>query len=303
MSPTDPPPPAPTPEILCDTRCETGEGPLYHPQENAIYWSDIPAGKMYRVAADAPAMSEPELIYDEGRPVGGFTLQADGALLLFRDRGNVVTWRNGAVEKTIIDHVPGLESTRFNDVIADPLGGVFCGTMSSDDVAGRLYRLTPEGEPCQLLDDQGTPNGMGFSPDRKTMYYQDSRTATLYAFDFDPATGDTANFRPLRDARAQGDTGRGDGMTIDTQGRVWSFRWGGWSFLRCDAQGVPDWEIPLPAENITSGCFGGPNFDKLFVTSAIGSGRPKTGKHAGALFRLDVGATGVAEFQSRIGLG
>ncbi|MEM6748910.1 MAG: SMP-30/gluconolactonase/LRE family protein [Planctomycetota bacterium] len=290
-------------EILCDTRCDTGEGPLYHPGDGRVYWSDIPAGKMYRVPADAPAGSEPELIYDEGRPVGGYTLQADGSLLLFRDRGNVVVWRDGAVAQTILDEVPGLESTRFNDVIADPLGGVFCGTMSSDAVKGRLYRLSPAGELTQLLDDQGTPNGMGFSPDRKTLYYQDSRQAKLFAFDFDTDTGATSNFRALRDARASGDTGRGDGMTVDADGTLWSFRWGGWSLLRCDTAGAPDWEVALPAENVTSGCFGGPDFDKLYVTSASGSGRPGTGEHAGALFRLDVGARGVAEFRSRVGLG
>ncbi|MEO0963939.1 MAG: SMP-30/gluconolactonase/LRE family protein [Planctomycetota bacterium] len=286
-------------EIIADLRCHTGEGPLWHPDEQAVYFVDIPQGLMYR---HDPAAGSTEVVYDEGRPIGGYTVQADGSLLLFRDKGNVVTFRDGTILDIVIDHVPGLESTRFNDVIADPLGGVFCGTMTSDAVAGRLYYLAPDGTLTQLLDDQGTPNGMGFSPDRTTLYYQDSRKATLWAFDYDEATGAATNQRALRVAPDHGDRGRGDGMTVDAEGNLWSARWGGGSVLKCTPDGVPVETYELPSDAVTSCCFAGPTMTDLYVSSAMGQNRPKSGEYAGSLFKLRPGVKGVEEFRSTIGL-
>src|SRR5690606_32679683 len=111
--------------------------------------------------------------YDD-RPVGAMTIQADGQLLLFRDKGNVVTFRDGRVTGTIIDAIAGLEETRFNDVIADPEGRVFAGTMSfGGDRSvhnGRLYRIERDGSYAVVSDGHGTPNSMGFTPDLKQMY-------------------------------------------------------------------------------------------------------------------------------------
>ncbi|MEM9251456.1 MAG: SMP-30/gluconolactonase/LRE family protein [Planctomycetota bacterium] len=284
-------------EIVADLPCQTGEGPLWHPDENVVYFADIPQGKLYR---HDPAAGSTDVVYDEGRPIGGYTVQADGALLLFRDKGNVVTFRDGTILDTVIDHVPGLESTRWNDVIADPLGGVFCGTMSSDAVAGRWYHLAADGTLKQLLGDQGTPNGMGFSPDRKTLYYQDSRKQTLWAFDYDEATGEADNQRSLRVAKDHGDRGRGDGMTVDAEGDLWSCRWGGGCVLKCTPDGLPVAAYDLPAENVTSCCFAGPTMTDLYVTSAMGQHRTSADDYAGSLFKMTPGVKGVEEFRSRM---
>jgi D-xylonolactonase len=172
--------------------------------------------------------------------------------------------------------------------------------MSSDEVAGRWYYLAPDGTLDQRLDDQGTPNGMGFSPDRKTLYYQDSRKQTLWAFDYDAGTGATSNQRSLRVASEQGDRGRGDGMTVDADGNLWSCRWGGGCVLKCRPDGTPIEAYDLPAENVTSCCFAGPDMADLYITSAMGQDRPQSGQHAGALFKLTPGVKGVAEFRSRL---
>jgi sugar lactone lactonase YvrE len=286
-------------QVLADYANVCGEGPLWHAAEKRVYWGDIPTGRLFRYD---PATGQHELVYHD-RPVGGYTIQADGSLLLFRDRGNVVMWRDGQVVKTIIEEVPELTDTRFNDVVADPEGRVFCGTMSSKTIKGRLHRLDLDGSLHVLLTDQGTPNGMGFSPDLSKMYYNDSNKATTWLFDYDRKSGAIANQRVFRDAKASGDRGRQDGLVVDSEGHVWTARWDGSCVLRFDPFGEPAGAFDLPCPNVTSLIFGGDRLDQLYVTSAGGDKKDQHGPHAGALFRLDGhGATGQTEFLSRVGL-
>lgn len=127
-------------EIVADCACETGENPLWHEQEQRLYWTDIPTGRLFRYD---PKSGKHEQCY-EGRPVSGFTVQVDGSLLLFMDRGTVTIWRDGLLQE-VIPEIPAERTSRFNDVTADPRGQVFCGTMSTPERKGRLYRLDPDG--------------------------------------------------------------------------------------------------------------------------------------------------------------
>src|SRR5689334_474054 len=102
-------------ELIADYACICGEGPLWHPTEQRLYWTDIEKGGMFRYA---PATNTHEMFY-EGPTVGGFTVQADGALLLFGNRGAVTTWRDGQMT-TVVEEIPEERDSRFNDVIADP---------------------------------------------------------------------------------------------------------------------------------------------------------------------------------------
>ncbi|HJZ49644.1 MAG TPA: SMP-30/gluconolactonase/LRE family protein, partial [Roseiflexaceae bacterium] len=157
------------PELIADYACVTGEGPLWHPAEQRLYWIDIPNGRLFRYH---PASGAHEMCF-EGEPLGGFTIQADGALLLFMARGAVKLWRDGAFT-TMIEEIPEERETRFNDVFADPAGRVFCGTMPTKERHGRLYRLDPDGTLTKLLDGIGCSNGMGLTPDHQQLYYTDS---------------------------------------------------------------------------------------------------------------------------------
>ena len=113
------------PELIADHQCECGENPLWHPAEKRLYWVDIPTGRMFRYD---PATGAHEQCY-AGEVVGGFTVQEDGALLLFMARGAVRAWRDGFLG-TAVPEIPRERESRFNDVIADPLGAVFGGTMA-----------------------------------------------------------------------------------------------------------------------------------------------------------------------------
>lgn len=285
-----------TPEPIADYACNTGEGPLYHPDENRVYWTDIPAGRLFRYDV---ATGEHEPCYS-GEPVGGFTLQTDGSLLLFCARGAVKIWRDG-VETTVLDEIPEERETRFNDVIADPEGRVFCGTMPTKDRKGRLYRLDTDGSLHLLLEGIGCSNGMGFTPDGASMYYTDTGARHIYLFDYDRASGNISNRRLF--ASAPEGEGHPDGMTVDSVGNIWSTRWDGSRAVCYSPDGAQVGTVMFPVRKVSSVTFGGPAYDTMYFTTAGGGIKDTDGQHAGALFRLKIPEVrGVPEFRSRIGI-
>lgn len=281
------------PELIADYACECGEGPLWHPLEKRVYWVDIPAGRLYRYSPEA---GRHELCY-EGEPIGGFTIQPDGALVLFQARGAVKIRRGGKLT-TVVEDIPDERATRFNDVIADPAGRVFCGTMATADLPGRLYRLDLNGKIAKLLDGIGCPNGMGFTPDRKRMYFTDSGKGEIYLFDYEVATGGITNQRLFM--RWPKKEGCPDGMTVDEKGYVWSAIWDGSCLMRYAPDGSENRRIEFPAKKVSSVIFGGPDYTDLYVTTAGGNHKETEGPGAGALFRIKSDVRGVPEFFSRI---
>ena len=162
------------PELIVDEKCKTGEGPLWHPDEGALYWLDIPEGKIF---CYDPSKDTHEIVYHD-RQAGGMTIQEDGSLLLFMDKGAVaVLGKDGGLEY-VIESLENELDGRFNDVIADPAGRVFCGTMSTEDHPGSLYRLDPDGSIRVVIEGTKTANGMGFTGDKKQMYFDDSGERT-----------------------------------------------------------------------------------------------------------------------------
>jgi len=283
---------------VADYACHTGENPLWHPQEAVLYWVDIPRGRLFRYE---PETGHHEAVF-EGRPVGGFTVEADGSLLLFMDRGRVVRWRDGAAEAVVIEAIEAMASTRFNDVIADPAGRVFAGAMPAQGGDGRLYRIDRDGTFEVVLEGIGTPNGMGFSADGATFYFTDTKARRIDAFDYEVRTGAISNRRPFIEVPADPPEGRPDGMTIDDRGRFWSARWDGGCVVAYDRQGREVERIPVPeVRKVSSVTFGGPELTQMYLTTAGGDRKAGEGAHAGALFRVDGVGRGRPEFHSRVG--
>ena len=283
------------PELMADYRCETGEGPLWHPMERQVYWSDIPRGRIFRLN---PFSRRHEQIY-EGRIVGGYTIQSDGSLLLFMDRGSVAVWRDGKLEY-LVNEMEGETDNRFNDVAADPAGRVFCGTMPTDTRSATLYRMDTDGSITTVLEGVGLSNGIGFSPDQKQMYYTDSLARKIYIFDYDIDSGDITNQRVFVETPDDGSIP--DGMTVDAEGYVWGARWDGSSLYRYNPDGEQVVQIQFPAKKISSVIFGGVDLTDMYVTTAGGGNKAEEGPGAGGLFRLNVGVQGKPEFLSRVGL-
>lgn len=284
------------PSLLVDAPHHNAEVPLWHSQQQCLYWTDIPQGQVFRYY---PASDTKEQIYS-GEPVGGLTIQADGSMLLFKTQGTVERWSKGELT-TIIPEIPEERETRFNDAIADPQGRVLTGTIFTADRPGHLYRIDPDGSYEVLLSGLTVPNGMGFTRNRQYLYFTDSDRRTIYKFKYDLATG-TLSDRTIHIVTPPGE-GVPDGLTVDAEGYIWSARWDGGHLFRYTADGREVLRIPFPAAKVSSVTFGGENYSQIYVTTAGGDNRAIEGTGAGSIFQLQIpGIKGVSEFTSRIGL-
>lgn len=282
-------------ELIADYNCVVGEGPLWHPIERRVYWTDIPRGRIF---CYDPETGKHRLTF-EHREVGGFTVQSDGSLLLFMDRGAVASLRSGNLDY-LIPEIAEERDTRFNDVIADPAGRVFCGTMPAPNHLGSLYRLDTDGTITRVLGGVGISNGLGFTPDAKQMYFTDSPTHNIFVFDYDVDTGELSNRRVF--VNTEDNDGIPDGMTVDAEGYVWSARWDGSSLVRYSPSGKQVSRIWFPARKVSSVIFGGDDYTDMYVTTAGGEDKTGEGPGAGCLYRINLGIRGKPEYLSKVAL-
>lgn len=273
------------PEVVAKTNCVVGENPLWNALNEKLYWCDIPAGKIYRFD---PSMSEHMIIYEDG-VVGGFTIQANGSFLLFKDGGRVDYWEDGK-SSTVVSPTDTDVASRFNDVWPDPNGGVFCGTMPTDDASGALYHLSLEGTLSRVVDDVQIPNGIDFSPGVKYLYLTESDANAIWQYAYDPSTGELSERERFVDTSDE--AGVPDGLTVDSEGNVWSARWGGHAVVKYAPDGTELDRVEFPVERVSSVAFGGAGASRLYVTTARGLERQADSDLAGALFAVETDSVG-----------
>jgi sugar lactone lactonase YvrE len=277
--------------LLIPCHCALGENPLWDETKRTFYWTDIDAGEVH---AWSEATGQTRRIY-QGPKVGGFTLEADGALALFRIDDIARLGADGQVGRTLKFKDEGSE--RFNDVTADPRGRVFAGTIGLNETSGGVIRFNPDGSSSLLFRGTGVSNGMGFSPDLRTFYWTCSTTNRIFAFDYDVESGKISRQRLVHQAPPT--AGIPDGLCLDTAGGFWSARWDGSRLVHHQPDGSVDRELAIPTLRPTSCCFGGPKFDQLFVTSARGSDEPPESL-GGGIFRVTGAGSGRAVRRSRL---
>jgi len=282
-------------EAVAHFDCVTGENPLWRASEGRIYWEDIETGRLFR--AD-PATGESECFF-HGDRVGGFTFQRDGSILLFEE--NRIARLSASGERQVLRSGIDDGMSRFNDVIADPEGRVFAGTIGKTDESGGLFRLDRDGTVTELWRGTGCANGMGFTPDGRGFYWTCSTTRRIYLADYERTTGAVSGRRIFYVAAP--DEGIPDGLSVDTQGDVWTTRWDGHAVYRLSPSGEIVDRLQLPVPKVSSIAFGGPGLDVAFITTAGGQGRAR-GPYDGAdgtLYRVTgLGTRGQAEHLSAI---
>lgn len=290
-------------QLIADYAEDAGEGPLWHVGEQRVYWVDITTSRIFRFH---PESGQHEQFYQGEEDIGGYTFQADGSLLLFMARGAIKVLRDGHLT-TVVDEIAAERKTRFNDVIADPAGRVYCGTMptnfttdgtSSEDA--RLYRLDTDGSLTVMLEGIGLSNGMGFTSDHRQMYYTDSARRVIYLFDYDRDSGALNNQRVFLELPEDDDVLGPDGMTVDAEGYVWSALWGSSCVVRYGQDGKEVQRIRFPAKRVSSLIFGGADMTDIYVTSQGANEKKDAGPGAGAFYRTNVGVSGLPDFHSRI---
>jgi sugar lactone lactonase YvrE len=246
---------------------------------------DITAGLVHRLDAAWEHSS-----FDVGMPVGAVVPRASGGLVVAAANGfYAVDLDAGEVEE--LAPAPGMPETRMNDGKCDRAGRFYAGTMANDESPGlgSFYRLGTDHSVTELYTGLGISNGLGWSPDDRLMYYIDSYAYRVDVMDYDLDTGQIGTRRPF--ARlGSGDTVP-DGMAVDAEGGVWVAVWGGGVIQRYDATGRLTSVVRLPAANVTSCAFAGPDLDQLYITTAAGPG-----SSAGALFTCPAGITGLPTY-------
>jgi sugar lactone lactonase YvrE len=285
-------------ELVVDARATLGEGPTWDAARGILWWVDILAE---RVHGFDPRTGEDRAI-DVGSTVGAVALRGDGTLLVAVAGGLATLDPDGAGGPTALVRLgePG-DGLRCNDGKADPAGRYWIGRMALDGTsgAGSLLRVDPDLAVTTHLTGLTIPNGLGWSPDGRTMHYVDSAWGEVRAFPFDPVTGTIGEGRSLVRIAAIDGLAAGsvpDGMTVDAEGCAWIAIWGGGCVVRVAPDGAVLGRIDLPVSHVTSCAFGGDDLADLYVTTArAGLGPEQLGAEplAGGLFRCRPGVRGL----------
>jgi sugar lactone lactonase YvrE len=275
-------------EHVIAANCELGEGPLWHPDEQLLYWTDILNNRIHSL----DPLTGQHSVYDIGLPVGSFGFRRQGGFILAAK--DALAYWHPAKGIEVVHKFPEIQGTaRFNDGKVDPQGRFWAGWMSEDRQA-RLYRLDSQGNVAEMESGIEISNGLGWSPDQTRMYYTDTPTRTIRVYDFDPEMGEISGPRPF--VHVPESTGYPDGLAVDAEGCVWSAMWGGWRVVRYTPDGEVDREIRLPVERVSSCSFGGPDLDELYITTAQ-QGMPASERRlqpqAGDIFRYRAGVRGL----------
>ncbi len=272
--------------VLADSRCELGESPFWHPQERALYWVDIPGRALLRTRGDiaAPTVErwampgEPGCIAPARR--GGLVVALRDGIYRAKEWGAALTRIQAAEHDTA--------TTRFNDGKCDALGRFWAGTIyePKDQRVAALYCLDARGgtpHMARMTNDATTANGLAFSPDARTLYWADTPSHAVRAWDWAAEAnqlGAERVFRPFARKPADwtpenpaGYGGRPDGATVDAEGLYWAAMYEGAQLLRLTPGGDEALALPVPAMCPTMPCFGGDDLRTLFVTTAR-QGRP-----------------------------
>jgi len=273
-----------------------GEGPIWHSQEQSLYWVDFV--EHHQILRFSPATRRME-VFETGIPVMALGIRKTGGFIAATGKG-LATWDpQRKTFETVCDPLAGRDGFRFNDAATDGRGRFWVGTLNEANPRGpdgELYCLQADGS-CRVMDKNITvANGTGWSPDRKTMYFTDTFRYTVYAYDFDADAGTIANRRTF--VQTSPDAGLPDGLTVDSEGFVWSAFWGGWKVVRYNPEGKVDREYKVPVPNPSSCAFGGKRLDELYITTAYLGLSPEEknrSPQSGDLFCLKAGIVGMDE--------
>ena len=269
-----------------------GEGPLWSTAEQALYWVDIAGKSIHRYWPDSGKHES-------------FAVDAEVGVIAFREAGGFVAagktgfyfWDVGhSTLEPISDPESDKAESRFNDGKVDRAGRFWAGTMTEEGASSALYRMDADLKVQRMESGITISNGIGWSPDNRTMYYADSMHYVIYAYDYDLGTGAIANRRNFIEIEPT--YGIPDGLTVDSEGYIWCALFNGSKVTRFDPQGKIDVEIALPVTQVTCCAFGGKDYSDLYVTSAgawLSEEQQKAQPQAGDLFVIKTNVRGLPE--------
>jgi sugar lactone lactonase YvrE len=280
-------------ECVLRAQATLGECPLWDPARQVCWWVDITGGIVHRFD---PRRGTGEAA-SAGRMVGALALAREGRLLLATEVGFATfdpSTQNLDPLDTSIELPP---EVRFNDGKCDPAGRFWAGTMHLDVLPerGTLYCLHPDWTVEPKIEQVSISNGLAWDREQSTMYYIDTATRQVAAFDFDLETGMLSNQHVA--IAVPEESGSPDGMTIDEEGKLWIAHYGGGCVARWDPESGEQLQVvQLPVSKVTSCTFGGPELRDLYIATARQELSPEALEEqplAGSLFRFRTNVRGL----------
>ena len=271
-----------------------GEGPIWW--GNSLFYVDIAGNKLLRLN---PETSE-ESIWDVGERIGTIVpCKNDDEVIYAGDTGYVRFNLKTGSKTALADPEASMRGkNRFNDGKCDPAGRFWAGTISmvKDTGSANLYCLDTDGSLSLKVSGVTNSNGICWSADATKMFYIDTPTQNIRAYDYDIESGAISNARVVVDTVAHGYNSSPDGMTIDADGMLWVAFCHGGCVVRFDPRTNKELQrVDLPCIETTACTFGGENLDRLFVTTGIKADLNEP--DAGKVFVIDgLGIKGVTAF-------
>jgi sugar lactone lactonase YvrE len=273
---------------LAATQDVCGEGCVWHPQLNAVFWTDINRGLLHCYSLESEALETWR--FDQPVTAVVLTTREDQIVLVFG--GRIVVWDTRSQKVVdVLFRLAEWPAVRCNDARVDPAGVLWFGTMQnnvrSDGVTtevtewrGALYSLTPGSDARVWYSGFGITNTLAWSPGGETMYFGDTLQNCLYRGAFDPVSSRVENREIFFEGFARG---LPDGSAVDAKGYLWNCRYGGACIVRVAPDGSIASVIETPVMNPTTCAFGATGSDTLFFTSAAASQGTQQ-PEAGSLF-------------------
>ncbi|KAI1287347.1 Regucalcin [Halotydeus destructor] len=288
-----------TVEVVSDERFVLGEGPHWDAVSNKLYMVDILGCDF--VSVDLNDDSKIEKIHFDSM-VNFIIPYEDDAKKFVVSRGQSVCeldWSTKQLRE--LTSVETGRNTGLNDGKCDRKGRLWTGTINLAWTPGcalpdecNLYSFSGQ-QLRHHVPNVGMSNGLDWSPDGRTMYYVDTGKRKVFSFSFDEASGSLSNQQVFFDYHGHSGIAEAeapDGMSVDAGGNIWLASFDGGRLLHVDqATGTLLNHVAFPVDQITSVCFGGPNFSTMFVTSGkfrLDQNQVAKQPLAGALFRVNI---------------
>ena len=283
-------------EHLLSLQNEVGESPIWNPEDKVLTWLDIEANCVFQYSPDNEKLE----MFKVDVSVTSLGRRGDSAWITATKTGLHYWDGQSSSLKFIVDPEADSPGMRFNDGVVDRQGRFLIGTMNEDDLNapdGSLYRLNGDGTLDKLESGYAVPNGMGLSPDGRTLYVTDMFHSQILAYDYDASEGGGVKNKRVF-VTVPPEAGWPDGLIVDSEGFVWSAHWAGGKISRYDPDGTLEREVGLPVANVTCMAFGGAALDELYITTAwftLSDEDRKKQPWAGDLFRLKTDIQGLPE--------
>jgi len=280
-------------EVTClaPTGDRCGEGVLWHPEEQSVYWTDINRFLIHRY--ETATQSVQTWFFDE--PVTTVLRTTRPGTLAVCLGSQIILWNPSTDTRTPQGfHLPNWPAVRLNDAAIDPAGALLVGSMrnnvnpdgSEGEAGGQdgiLFRIHPGGHVTECEKNIGISNTLAWSPDQKHFYFGDSLANQIWSYDYPSMTKTATHFAGFH-------RGAPDGSAMDEEGYLWNCRYGGACIVRVSPAGDVDQVIEMPVPNITNCAFGGPNRNLLYITTAASAERL-----SGSLFQIETKTKGLPD--------